>query len=120
MDPEYHEWITSYIDEDGNNINKKIVWYGWSCKQTKTMTTYHRDDGPAYLIYVNDKLVYSVYMINSERHRIYGLAIICTNSSVVKFGKNAPFEHYYLFNKRVAKEDFYTPGFIDSFILEHS
>ena len=43
-------------------------------------------------------------------HRVDGPAYI----------RNADNEWYYILNKIVSKEDFYTPGFIDAFILEHS
>ena len=34
--------------------------------------------------------------------------------------RNTGHKTFWLLNKKVTEEDYYTPGFIDSFILEHS
>ena len=43
-------------------------------------------------------------------HRVDGPAIVYFDGE----------KRYYLFNIRISEDDFYTPGFIDSYILEHS
>ena len=55
------------------------------------------------------------YYPSSFLHRVDGPAAIL-------YGKNGSIivKSYYLLNKKVTLEDFNTPGFIDSFIMENS
>ena len=47
-------------------------------------------------------------------HKIDGPAYIILWSNGIKD------EYYYLLNHWIAEKDFFTPGFIDAFLLEHS
>ena len=76
----------------------------------------HRLDKPAYILYHQDgRVMFNDYYINGNLHRVDGPAYVVTNG----YGKLTS-EHYCLFGVEITKEEFYTPGFVDSFILEHS
>ena len=76
---------------------------------------YHRTDSPAVILYKNGKIYSETYFINGQYHRTDGPACIIYNEA-----GNVVDERYCLINSTVTKEQFYTPGFIDSYILENS
>ena len=68
--------------------------------------------------YIEFAISYIAYFISNTSiyHRLDGPALQLFN-----FLHPGSFqEWYYVFDIEVTKEDFYTPGFVDSFILEHS
>jgi hypothetical protein len=69
----------------------KAEWYGWF----RSHPMYKRLKIPVY-------------------HKIDGPAFIQQNQD------GSIIELYFLFGKHINKEDFYTPGFIDAFILENT
>jgi hypothetical protein len=78
----------------------------------------HREIGPAYNSYYEryaGSNFVKQYLINGKLHRIDGPAFIR-----YKEDKSIEVEWYYLLGNEVLKEQFYTPGFVDSFILEKS
>ena len=82
----------------------------------------HRENNkPALISYSTtepNKIIEEQYRINGKYHRTNGPALWMIDYHDCDEGDYS--EHYYLFGKHVSKEEFYTPGFVDSFILEHS
>jgi hypothetical protein len=76
----------------------------------------HRTDGPAYIEYHDNELVFcQIYCLNNKIHRVDGPARI-----LYDMWGNKTFEEYGLLDIVVLQKDFEAPGFIDSFILENS
>ena len=93
-------------------------WWGWLIiyPNTTKSAIFHREDGPAYINYfLTGEIESEQYYQNNVYHRIDGPAFIGydRDGTILR-------ERYYLLNYLVSKEDFETPGFIDSFIVEHS
>jgi hypothetical protein len=77
---------------------------------------WHRTSGPAYIEYYrNGNIWYQQYFLNNNHHRVDG-----PDYTEYNMGREIVYQSYALFHKKISKEDFYTPGFIDLFILEHS
>jgi hypothetical protein len=90
------------------------LWY----KHYRLNGVLHRLDGPAHIIYSDNKdnsVRTETYIVNSKIHRVDGPAVLEYNQVGSLF-----FETFYLLGHRVTKNKFYTPGFIDIFILENS
>jgi hypothetical protein len=76
----------------------------------------HREDGPAVTEYYCTGQVYKeMYYLNDIQHRLDGPAVIFHDTN----GKT-DFKSYFVLGKEFTEKDFYTPGFVDAFILEHS
>ena len=112
---------------DPRNFRRITKWWGWyndpfSINPHININPhiYHNENGPAVCVYKNDVLAYEAYVVSGLRHRIDGPAIICTDTTVLGFMRNSPYEEYWILNKQISKEEFETPGFVDAFIIEHS
>ena len=99
------------------------VRYGYFFKDDKDALVdipylYHREDGPARTTITSDGIIVNEqWFIDGMRHRINGPAFISYDS---KGSGDIQSCDYHILDYRVLEEDYYTPGFIDSFILEHS
>ena len=79
---------------------------------------FHRlNNKPALLVFREDGTVdYEMYCVNGEKHRTDGPAWI-------EYGEDGLIircQKFCLFGKEVTRRKFYTPGFVDAFILENS
>jgi antitoxin component YwqK of YwqJK toxin-antitoxin module len=108
---EYEDGLLNRFCVANKNIDGHIYFEEYSLNGK-----YHRLDGPAFIEYYKSGNIYmEQYYLNGEFHCVNGPAIVC-------YKENGRFSSrkYFLFGKLIEKEDFYTPGFIDSFILENS
>ena len=127
MKSDYHcEEKTAYIKYSTVDYIRKIEWWGSmittdnSGSLISKKAYFHNESGPSFKAYKNGELAYVQYAVNGELHRVDGPAIICLNGQVIGDVFPNKFESYYLLGTKINKEDFETPGFIDSFILENS
>lgn len=92
--------ITQLIGYDGDQLSEHGL-------------TLHNENGPAYIVsYIGGSVVIEAWYSYGLLHRVDGPAVIPYH----KLGE----PEYCLLGKRVSKENFYTLGFIDAFIIEHS
>jgi hypothetical protein len=110
---------TEYLTQQnvGKQLKVKIVWYGYETTDKPTRRFYHREDGPAKIHYFPESEIIEshIYCINGYIHRTDGPAFIRYNKDGTIHS-----EKYYILGLLFTKEEYYTPGFVDSFILEHS
>jgi hypothetical protein len=72
-------------------------------------------DGKYQVHHDNKNIASEQHYLNGNLHRIDGPAFTIYDM----YGELTE-EEYYLFGHEITKKQFYTPGFIDSFILENS
>jgi hypothetical protein len=99
--------------DNSSNIGIPRYWAEYWYYINNGIWYYHRDDGPAYIEYDGDNsMISQSWHKHGKMHRLEGPAYIHYKPTECKA--------YYLFGKRITEEQFYTPGFIDAFILENS
>jgi hypothetical protein len=90
-----------------------VLWYEFFF----VGNSFHRTDGPARIHYdTSGNKIVEQYFLNDFEHRIDGPSYIMYNpvdGTIISEG-------YAILGKDLTKEQFYTPGFIDSIIIENS
>jgi hypothetical protein len=121
MKSEYHK----DINYNGSDRVEVVEWYGDWIENPNNIyglgglvRFYHRENGPAVIDTFNKSRISEYYYLNNKNHRLDGPAHI--RYKILDGERVIIFEKYCLFGITVTKEQFYTQGFIDSFILENS
>jgi hypothetical protein len=125
--------------------NASFEWWGWEDPLNSGNHIYHNDNGPAGISYIpgTDFITTVRYYHNNVLHRVDGPAVISygTDANITRelyivnnlwhrvdgpariyYRDDGSIEEecYYLLDYHIGKENFYTPGFVDLFILENS